>query len=277
MRNFSVKNFEHFQHYKDRSPPWIKLYNELLDDYKFSALPDASKFHLVAIWLLASRTENKIPYDPAWVGRRISSTSKVDLDGLASAGFLLIDQEVHSTEQVASNLSADSEQSACPEREGEKRKDREETEAERASDFDEFWKVYPKRDGANPKEPARKLFLAAVKAGADPRDIVAGALRCRQVEAKNIGTPYIPQAIKWLRDQRWNDYPANAASDENDGNIDVLDTLALEAWDEYGRKTTGKPYPRNRKGGWRFPTKWPPGHGAKMIDGVEALLARRTA
>jgi DNA-binding NarL/FixJ family response regulator len=32
---YSVKNFERFQHYKDRSPPWIKLYNELLDDYEF--------------------------------------------------------------------------------------------------------------------------------------------------------------------------------------------------------------------------------------------------
>ena len=37
-----------FQHYKDRSAPWIKLYNELLDDYRFAVLPDASKWHLVA-------------------------------------------------------------------------------------------------------------------------------------------------------------------------------------------------------------------------------------
>src|SRR5690606_19747530 len=31
----TVKNFERFQHYKDRNPPWIKLYNDLLDDYEF--------------------------------------------------------------------------------------------------------------------------------------------------------------------------------------------------------------------------------------------------
>src|SRR5687768_18068275 len=52
-------NFESFQHYKDRAPPWIKLYNELLDDYEFGQLPDASKMHLVAIWLLASRSDRK--------------------------------------------------------------------------------------------------------------------------------------------------------------------------------------------------------------------------
>ncbi len=66
MPTFSVKNFERFQHYKDRSPPWIKLYNELLDDYGFGRLPDASKMHLVAIWLLASRNDNKIPHDAEW-------------------------------------------------------------------------------------------------------------------------------------------------------------------------------------------------------------------
>lgn len=89
---FSVKNFEKFQHYKDRSPPWIRLYNSLLDDYEFGRLPDASKAHLLAIWLLASRYENKIPYDPEWVSRRINATEPVDLDALAGGGFIVVDQ-----------------------------------------------------------------------------------------------------------------------------------------------------------------------------------------
>lgn len=72
--------------------------------------------------------------------------------------------------------------------------------------FQDFWLAYPKRDGANPKAPAEKVFIAAVKAGATPDDIVAGARRCAEKEHKNIGTPYIPQAIKWLRDRRWEDY-----------------------------------------------------------------------
>jgi hypothetical protein len=86
---FSVRNFDRFQHYKDRSPVWIKLYNELLDDYAFGLLPDASKMHLVAIWLLASRSANRIPLDPLWVARRISATDPVDLDLLRNAGFIL--------------------------------------------------------------------------------------------------------------------------------------------------------------------------------------------
>ena len=104
---FSVRNFERFQHYKDRSPPWIKLYNELLDDYSFGLLPDASKLHLVAIWLLASRSNNRIPHDPNWIAKRISATEKVDLELLHSAGFI----EVHGagTAQAARKPDADPE------------------------------------------------------------------------------------------------------------------------------------------------------------------------
>jgi hypothetical protein len=46
--------------------------------------------------------------------------------------------------------------------------------------------------------------------------------------------------------------------------IEVRDEAALAAWDAYGRQTRGKAYPRNRRGGWRFPTKWPPGHQAEV-------------
>lgn len=107
MKTFTVKNFERFQHYKDRAPPWIKLYNELLDDYEFGCLPDASKMHLIAIWLLASRSENKIPFDPEWVGRRINANTTVDLDLLARSGFIVVDQELRNAEQVASKPLAE--------------------------------------------------------------------------------------------------------------------------------------------------------------------------
>ena len=85
---FRVVNFERFQHYKDRIPPWIKLYNEVLDDYEFVQLEDAERWHLMGIWLLASRMNNRIPRDPAWVAQRISSTEPVDLDRLEQLGFI---------------------------------------------------------------------------------------------------------------------------------------------------------------------------------------------
>lgn len=102
----SVKNYDEFQHYKDRTPPWIKLYNALLDDYDFCALPDPSKFHLVAIWLLASRSKNRIPHDAKWIANKISATKPVDIDLLISAGFLIENQPLQGVEQDASTPQA---------------------------------------------------------------------------------------------------------------------------------------------------------------------------
>ena len=48
-----IINWEHFQHYKNRKPPWIKLYRELKDNKQWRSLsPEASKF-LIDLWLLA--------------------------------------------------------------------------------------------------------------------------------------------------------------------------------------------------------------------------------
>lgn len=117
-----VKNFEKFQHYKDRNPPWIKLYNELLDDYEFSCLQDASKLHLLMIWLLASRTNNKIVADERWIANKINATEKVNLDDLVKSGFVEIiyeNQELRLMGQDDSAMLAGCKQSACLETETE--------------------------------------------------------------------------------------------------------------------------------------------------------------
>jgi hypothetical protein len=108
MATFSVKNFETFQHYKDRSPPWIRLYNSTLDDYEIGHLPDAVKAHLIAIWLLASRYDNKIPYDSEWISGKINATVPVDLENLIELGFIVPDQ-------ACSEMLAERKQSAVPE------------------------------------------------------------------------------------------------------------------------------------------------------------------
>lgn len=88
MKYLAVKNFAQFQHYKDRRPPWIKLYQEVLDDYAFTQLPDAARGQLMMIWLIASRTDNKIPNDPQWIARAIQASGPLEMDALLEAGFL---------------------------------------------------------------------------------------------------------------------------------------------------------------------------------------------
>ena len=63
MDYIEIVNWDEFQHYKERDPPWIKLYNAVLNKYEFRCLHDDSKLLLFALWLIASRTKNKTPYD----------------------------------------------------------------------------------------------------------------------------------------------------------------------------------------------------------------------
>ena len=120
---FKVKNWNEFQHYKDRNPPWIKLHNQLLDDYEFEMLADATKGHLLCIWMLASRTNNEMMFDHKWIARKIGASSKVDLDLLLDSGFI----ELQEAEQTASNMQQKTIVSVPSE---EKR--REETETEKS-------------------------------------------------------------------------------------------------------------------------------------------------
>ena len=53
-------NWHQLQHYKLRSPPWVKLHRKLLDDIKWHALPVASKALAPMLWLLASEDKEGI-------------------------------------------------------------------------------------------------------------------------------------------------------------------------------------------------------------------------
>ena len=98
-----VKNWQDFQHYKHRSPPWIKLHRELTNDYAFTSLPDRSKAHLILIWVLAAGSEGTIPYDEKFIASRIGATDKVDVKCLIDAGFLLADGEQGEPESKKTN------------------------------------------------------------------------------------------------------------------------------------------------------------------------------
>jgi len=53
-----IKNCSEFQHFKDRTPPWIKLYRYLLDDPEWHALSGDDAKHLVMLWLIASEDKD---------------------------------------------------------------------------------------------------------------------------------------------------------------------------------------------------------------------------
>jgi hypothetical protein len=114
-------DWESKQHYKDRTPPWIKLHKNLLDNYEFFLLKTESKAFLAPLWLLASEYHDaSIPLAVEMIAFRMRTDEKtitIVLNDLIERGFFVADGN-------ASALLAACNHDARPE------KRREETEIE---------------------------------------------------------------------------------------------------------------------------------------------------
>lgn len=114
------KDWDSFQHYKDRSPAWIKLHKKLLDNYEFHCLPVASRALAPMLWLIASEHDNgTFDADAGKLAFRLRMQAhEVDdaLKPLIQAGFFI-------AEHGASEALADGEQGACLEKRREEKKE----------------------------------------------------------------------------------------------------------------------------------------------------------
>jgi len=186
MEFFRVTNWDQYQHYKDRDPEWIKLYARLLDNYAFAALPDNSKWHLIGIFLLASKQGNRIPGDPRWVRKKIAARTRVDLEALRCAGFIAED---------AGTPLADCAQGASPEKETEQTREETDSSLSAGADvsvdcFEEFWKAYP-TDPLMSKKKARAEWVrlspadraSAIRTVPAFRELCAARVNYRPVHA----------------------------------------------------------------------------------------------
>jgi hypothetical protein len=174
MDYFRVRNYEKFQHYKKRSPPWIKLHRSIFQNYEISLLPDSTKAHLFAIWLLASEHNNAIPWDEEWIGRRINATEKVNLDMLRE--LQLIEKIKDKRKRRASIKRASRKQSAIPETETERESEGEEKKKAASLEFDQFKLIYE----TNPRgrcnwKKAKEAWNRLIKAGENPTMIIQAA------------------------------------------------------------------------------------------------------
>lgn len=131
---YRIKNWERFQHYKQRTPPWIKVYRTLLDDMDFYALSGDATKTLLQLWLIASETDGILP-DIEQLAFRL----RIDSKTLASHINELKNYVVTAD---ASAMLATSERGACLEKEIEKEieKDPGNTRAS-AQEYPEFSKL----------------------------------------------------------------------------------------------------------------------------------------
>lgn len=132
MQFIRVIDFEKLQHYRDRKPPWIKLYRDLLSDDRLFELSEADRYQLIGLFLLASHHDNKIPNKSGWLRKELGVNRAISLQNLIDNGWIELVEQDASGLLHASDVLAEAERVATPRalarEETEKRRDREETE-----------------------------------------------------------------------------------------------------------------------------------------------------
>jgi hypothetical protein len=186
-----VLNWEDYQHYKDRSAPWIKLHRDILTSHFWVIGDDDSKLLALCLMLLAQRTDNKIPHDLTYIKRFSQLQQDVNLDPLLSAHFIELYEENDSYQSASNTLAT-----CSPEREGER-------DIKTYAHFDEFWTAYPKKKNKGDAERAWKKL----KVDTDLLNVIISAVEgAKQTEDwKKQGGKFIPYPASWLNAKGWED------------------------------------------------------------------------
>lgn len=186
------RNWEEFQHYKDRRPPWIKLHRALLDDREYQQLPLASRALAPMLWLLASESADGAfsasVEDLLFRLRQSTKDIEAGLKPLIEGGFFTV-------EHVASNVPADRQHIAVPE------EIREETETD--GGFALFWSAYPKKVA---KVAAQKAFKTA-KVNSELLDTILKDVERRKTgeQWRKENGKFIQHPASYLNAKRWED------------------------------------------------------------------------
>lgn len=219
MSRLTVRGWESFQHYKDRSPPWIKLHKTLLDNYEFQRLPLASRALAPMVWLLASESsDGSIDADIDKLAFRLHQSAEEIAEGLK----YLIEKDFLID---ASGALAGCLRDACLETEAETETDislPEKKPAKQSAEpdgFAAFWALWPKHDRKaargkcldtwrrNKCEPMAGQILAHV------RSLIASD------QWRDHGGKFIPAPLVYLNKQQWD------GAEVSSGNLDFW-TLA---------------------------------------------------
>lgn len=203
-----IRNWDSFQHYKNRNPPWIRLYARLLDDPELYELSDRAARILPLLWLIASRhnTDGSLP-----AIKTLAFQLRIASNELAEVLIELKQWVMYD----ASDMLADCLQHAIPEQSRvEQRQSISETETETPkppkgadASFEKFWNAYDNKVG---KGAAVKAFNNARKRDLPPIDTLVAIIaeqKAQRAKLKASGAfvPEWPNPSTWLNQDRWTD------------------------------------------------------------------------
>jgi hypothetical protein len=209
------KDWNTFQHYKERKPPWIKLHRTILDNYDFACLPVASRALAPLLWLLASEyPDGEITASMEEIAFRVRMPVPdliAAIEPLVKSKFFNSSNDVADCYQDASNALAECKQDAMPETERETERDRlfadandtsnspkkrKRTSEEYDPDFIEFYSDYPRKQS---KKDAARAYAQVRTSGAQKETIARGLDRAKRNDSRFRDPKFTPLPASWLR------------------------------------------------------------------------------
>ena len=191
-----IKNWETFQHYKNRCPPWIKLHFKILSSRDWVNLNDADRVLAIASMLIASQddaNDGSFDADPDYFYRVAYLKTRPNFNNLIKQGFLEV---LLADASVCKRMPTN----AIPEKETETEIEKKLlSEKKPSDDFSMFWKAYPKKTG---KDAALKLWNKLQPPIADVLKALAW-----QRASKQWQDGFIPLPATYLNQGRWKDEP----------------------------------------------------------------------
>lgn len=182
-----IKNWAKFQHFKDRRPPWVKLYRDILDDPEWHELDAEAAKVLVMLWLIASEDEKQ----------------EGNLPDVKTLAFRLR-VPVNKANQTLNKLSRWLIQCDIETISKRYRDDTPETETETKTNtetdgFDEFWMIYDKKV----EKPQAEKSWKRIKPSIELQLTIYAAARLYVQSTPNKKFRKNPST--WLNNQCWND------------------------------------------------------------------------
>jgi hypothetical protein len=97
-----ISNWDTWQTFrKDRgTPPWIKVYRNLLSNEQWVELTDSEKGQLVSIWILAADKDGTIPDSPKMIQRMAMLDTLPNLSKFIELGFLTTTCQPHDNQEI---------------------------------------------------------------------------------------------------------------------------------------------------------------------------------
>jgi hypothetical protein len=197
MQYLSVKNWEKFQHYKNRNIAWIKLYLSLLDDFEYTHLSDRGKVLYLHTLLLAGKHSNLIPYEVGWLKGKLALNGVIDYTELIDQQFVTLRDR---TEPASALASTSASGDAILDKNKNKNKKRQECGA---STFDTFWDAYPRKVS---KADAQKVYSRLNPSTETLAAILAALVWQSELpDWKKSSRQFMPYPGTYLNQRRWED------------------------------------------------------------------------